>query len=74
MICFVAYNYFAARLRTITAETEQAATKLMNALTEMHHQERAAHNHAGERSARRAGPWSSSDGASLSAPRSRSSR
>ena len=28
VICFVAYNYFAARLRTITAETEQAATKL----------------------------------------------
>src|SRR5205814_2144651 len=47
VICFVAYNYFAARLRTITAETEQAATKLLNVLTELHHQERAAlsHNH-----------------------------
>jgi biopolymer transport protein ExbB len=48
VICFVAYNYFAARLRTITAETEQAATKLINALTEIHHRDRAAHNsHAG---------------------------
>jgi len=44
VICFVAYNYFASRLRTITSETEQAATKLINALTEIHHQERAAHN------------------------------
>lgn len=42
VICFVAYNYFAARLRTITAETEQAATKLMNVLTEIHHQEHQA--------------------------------
>ena len=32
VVCFIAYNYFAARLRTITAETEQAATKLINAL------------------------------------------
>lgn len=39
VICFVAYNYFAARLRTITAETEQAATKLINVLTEIHHQD-----------------------------------
>ena len=45
VICFVAYNYFAARLRTITSETEQAATKLINALTERHHQERAQQNH-----------------------------
>jgi biopolymer transport protein ExbB len=44
VVCFIAYNYFAARLRTITAETEQAATKLLNALTEQHHQERAAHS------------------------------
>ncbi|HLJ53877.1 MAG TPA: MotA/TolQ/ExbB proton channel family protein [Chthonomonadaceae bacterium] len=47
VICFMAYNYFAARLRTVTAETEQAATKLLNALTEIHHQERAAHNSTG---------------------------
>ncbi len=32
VVCFVAYNYFAARLRTITAETEQGATKLINTL------------------------------------------
>jgi biopolymer transport protein ExbB len=47
VICFVAYNYFAARLRTITSETEQAATKLLNALTELHHLERSQHNHSG---------------------------
>jgi biopolymer transport protein ExbB len=41
VICFIAYNYFSARLRTITAETEQAATKLINVLTERHHLERA---------------------------------
>ena len=48
VICFVTYNYFAARLRTITAETEQAATKLMNVLTEIHHeeQETARHKHS----------------------------
>ena len=34
VVCFVAYNYFAARLRTITAETEQGATKLINALVD----------------------------------------
>jgi biopolymer transport protein ExbB len=45
VICFMAYNYFTSRLRTITAETEQAATKLMNALTEIHHRERAGQNH-----------------------------
>lgn len=45
VICFMAYNYFAARLRTVTAETEQAATKLMNVLTELHHVERAEQNH-----------------------------
>ncbi len=39
VICFMAYNYFSARLRTITAETEQAATKLINALTERRHEE-----------------------------------
>jgi len=45
VICFMAYNYFTSRLRTITAETEQAATKLMNALTEIHHRERSGQNH-----------------------------
>src|SRR5579862_1216666 len=43
VVCFVAYNYFAARLRTITAETEQATTKLINVLAELHHGERAGH-------------------------------
>ncbi len=43
VICFIAYNYFAARLRSITSETEQAATKLINVLTELHHQERSEH-------------------------------
>jgi biopolymer transport protein ExbB len=47
VLCFMAYNYFAARLRTVTAETEQAATKLLNALTEIHHRERAVHNSTG---------------------------
>jgi biopolymer transport protein ExbB len=32
VVCFVAYNFFAARLRSITAQTEGAATKLINAL------------------------------------------
>ncbi len=32
VICFVAYNGFAARLRAVTAQTEGAATKLINAL------------------------------------------
>ena len=35
VVCFVAYNYFASRLRTITSETEQGATKLINALVDM---------------------------------------
>lgn len=34
VVSFVAYNGFAARLRTITGETEQGATKLINALIE----------------------------------------
>ena len=38
VICFIAYNYFAARLTTITAETAQAATKLLNVLTDIRHQ------------------------------------
>jgi len=32
VVCFVAYNWFAARQRSIVAETELAATKLLNAL------------------------------------------
>ena len=32
VVCFIAYNAFAARLRTITAETEQAVTRLINVL------------------------------------------
>lgn len=32
VICFVAYNYFSARQRTIVAETEQASTTLINAM------------------------------------------
>ncbi len=40
VVCFAAYNYFAARLRYITAETEQASTKLINLLIERHHVER----------------------------------
>lgn len=45
VVCFMAYNYYTSRLRTITAETEQAATKLINLLTELHHAERAEQNH-----------------------------
>ncbi len=36
VVCFVAYNYFAAKLRTITSESEQGATKLINALIDQH--------------------------------------
>lgn len=32
LACFIAYNYFAARRARIIGETEQAATKLINAL------------------------------------------
>lgn len=32
VICFVAYNYFSSRQRAIVAETEQAATSLINLL------------------------------------------
>ena len=39
VICFIAYNYFASRLRTITAETEMAATKLLNILSDVQHKE-----------------------------------
>jgi biopolymer transport protein ExbB len=34
VVCFAAYNYFTARLRYLSAETEQAATKLINVLYE----------------------------------------
>lgn len=34
VICFIAYNYFAARARNIAAETEMASTKLINFLNE----------------------------------------
>ena len=43
VICFAAYNYFAARLRTITAQTEQSTTKLINVLVGQHHSESAGH-------------------------------
>ena len=47
VICFAAYNYFVARLRTVTVQTEQGATKLMNVLVEQHHMVRSGHdNHA----------------------------
>ena len=36
VICFIAYNYFASRARNIAAETEMAATKLINVLSERH--------------------------------------
>jgi|SRR5579862_4455733 len=45
VVCFVAYNYFAARLRTVTAETEQASTRLINVLTELRRDEHARQNH-----------------------------
>jgi biopolymer transport protein ExbB len=41
VICFMAYNYFAARLRTVTGETAQAVTKVMNVLAERRHREHA---------------------------------
>jgi biopolymer transport protein ExbB len=43
LICFAAYNYFSARQRSIMAETEQAATRVLNAVAE------AASATAGER-------------------------
>ena len=46
VLCFAAYNYFAARLRTITAQTEQATTKLINVLAEQHHTGRAGHENS----------------------------
>ena len=35
VICFIAYNYFASRQRTIISETELAVTKLLNVLSEV---------------------------------------
>ncbi|MBC8065406.1 MAG: MotA/TolQ/ExbB proton channel family protein [Chlorobia bacterium] len=32
VICFIAYNYFGSRQRTVVSETEQAATTLINAM------------------------------------------
>ena len=43
VVCFIAYNYFAARLRTITSETEMAATKLLNILSENGRVEEESH-------------------------------
>jgi biopolymer transport protein ExbB len=37
VVCFIAYNYFAARSKAVTLETEQSATKLINILREMRH-------------------------------------
>jgi biopolymer transport protein ExbB len=36
VVCFVSYNYFAARSRAVSSETEQSATKLINVLRELH--------------------------------------
>src|SRR5262249_38443718 len=35
VVCFIAYNFFAARVRDVNAETEMCATKLLNALSDM---------------------------------------
>jgi len=40
VVCFIAYNYFSARIRTVTSYTEQASTKLLNVMVESHHTER----------------------------------
>lgn len=34
VICFVAYNYFSARVRHLTAQAEMAATRVINALAD----------------------------------------
>ncbi|HET6383250.1 MAG TPA: MotA/TolQ/ExbB proton channel family protein [Armatimonadota bacterium] len=49
VICFAAYNYFASRVRTITAETEQGATKLVNLLTDRRHLDREVQSHENHR-------------------------
>ena len=46
VICFVFYNYFSARLRRVASEAEQAATRLINLLTDQHHLEQT-HAHVG---------------------------
>lgn len=35
VICFIAYNYFASRQRSIISETELAVTKMLNVLSEI---------------------------------------
>lgn len=35
VVCFVAYNFFSARIRLITGETETGATKLINELSDV---------------------------------------
>ena len=47
VLCFIAYNYFSARFTTITLETAQAATKLLNVLTEIRHSEQDATRRSG---------------------------
>ena len=37
VVCFIAYNAFAARLRALTGETELAVTQLQNVLNEKRH-------------------------------------
>lgn len=39
VVCFMGYNYFTARLRVVTSETERAVTKLINVLSEKQHLE-----------------------------------
>ncbi|RYX83566.1 MotA/TolQ/ExbB proton channel family protein [bacterium] len=34
VVCFIAYNFFASKLRSTTSETELAATRLINVLTD----------------------------------------
>ena len=35
VVCFIAYNYFATRVRDVNSETEMCATKLLNVLSEL---------------------------------------
>ena len=41
IVCFAAYNYFASRLRYVTSQTEQAATRLLNTLADRHRSDRS---------------------------------
>lgn len=41
VVCFIAYNYFAAKSRKVTAETEQSATKLINVIRSLQLKEEA---------------------------------